>query len=117
MGFVRKILVRLGSAVAVPAPAPPPGAARVGPLVDVVAQLEKRAAAKPQKPNGRSSVVDRLKLLDIDSSFAAREELATPPGCQAPLMTGLAQLNLWLHTTVLARVAANRGNVPQDLLD
>ena len=117
MGFVRKILVRLGSAVAVPAPAPPPGAARVGPLVDVVAQLEKRAAAKPQKPNGRSSVVDRLKLLDIDSSFAARKELATELGCPADLMGDSAKMNMWLHKTVLARIAANGGNVPKDLLD
>jgi len=66
---------------------------------------------------GRSSVVDRLKLLDIDSSFAARGELTTQPGCPAPLMRNFAHLNLWLHTTVLARIAANGGNVPQDLLD
>lgn len=86
------------------------------PVVDVVAQLEKSAAANPQKLNWRTSIVDLLKLLDIDSSFAARKELATELGCPADLMGDSAQMNIWLHKTVLARIAANGGNVPQDLL-
>jgi hypothetical protein len=86
------------------------------PMVDVVAQLDKRAAANPQKLNWRASIVDLLKLLDIDSSFAARKELATELGCPPELMGDSAKMNVWLHKTVLARVAANGGNVPQELI-
>lgn len=136
MGFLSKILAKLGigSAAAAPtttstsAPPPPaapasPGAAAAPPppqaiaVVDVVAQLEKRAAANPQKLNWRTSIVDLLKLLDIDSSFGARKELATELGCPAELMGDSAKMNIWLHKTVLARIAANGGNVPKELLD
>lgn len=138
MGFFSKILGKLGigsdSAAATPAttaaatPAAPMGpgtapAASAPPsskpvaLVDVVAQLEQRAAANTQKLNWRTSIVDLLKLLDIDSSLAARKELATELGCPAELMEDSAKMNMWLHKSVLARIAANGGNVPQDLLD
>jgi 3-oxoacyl-ACP reductase-like protein len=136
MGFFSKILAKLGigsdSAAAAPAPTVTPGATPVAPsaapsaapaapkpvaLVDVVAQLEKSAAANPQKLNWRTSIVDLLKLLDIDSSFAARKELATELGCPADLMGDSAKMNMWLHKTVLARIAANGGNVPKELLD
>ena len=86
-------------------------------MVDVVAQLEQRAAANPQKLNWRTSIVDLLKLLDIDSSLTARKELATELGCPADLMGDSAKMNMWLHKTVLARIAANGGNVPKELLD
>ncbi|WP_319783288.1 DUF3597 domain-containing protein [Oceanisphaera sp. IT1-181] len=85
--------------------------------VDVTAQLEQRAAANSQKLNWRTSIVDLLKLLDIDSSLTARKELATELGCPADLMADSAKMNTWLHKAVLARIAANGGNVPQDLLD
>ena len=131
MGFFSNILAKLGigsdSAAAAPAPtaapatpsAAPPAAPSIKPaaLVDVVAQLEQRAAANPQKLNWRTSIVDLLKLLDIDSSFAARKELATELGCPAELMGDSAKMNIWLHKTVLARIAANGGNVPKELLD
>ena len=133
MGFFGKILEKLGiGSAATPPPAAPSStaapatsaaapAAALAPkpvaLIDVVAQLEKRAAANPQKLNWRTSIVDLLKLLDIDSSFAARKELATELGCPAELMGDSAKMNVWLHKTVLARIAANGGNVPQDLLD
>ena len=133
MGFFGKILEKLGlgGGAAAASPAPPPAAPPVTPsaapvapppptpvaLVDVVAQLEQRAAANPQKLNWRTSIVDLLKLLEIDSSFAARKELATELGCPAELMGDSAKMNIWLHKTVLARIAANGGNVPRDLLD
>jgi hypothetical protein len=133
MGFFSTILETLGlaSTAAAATPASPPTAAPAGPdpmpaappppqavaLVDVVAQLEQRAAANPQQLNWRTSIVDLLKLLDIDSSLAARKELATELGCPAALMADSAKMNMWLHKTVLARIAANGGNVPQDLLD
>jgi hypothetical protein len=85
--------------------------------VDVVAQLEQKAAANPQKLNWRTSIVDLLKLLDIDSSLAARKELAAELGCPANLMADSAQMNMWLHKTVLSKLAANGGNVPGELLD
>ena len=86
-------------------------------VVDVVAQLEKRAAANAQKLNWRVSIVDLLKLLDIDSSFAARKELAAELNCPAELMDDSAKMNTWLHKTVLAKIAENGGNIPQELLD
>lgn len=84
--------------------------------VDVVAQLEQRAAKNPQQLNWKTSIVDLLKLLDMDSSLAARKELATELGCPANLMADSAQMNMWLHKAVMSRIAANGGNVPQELL-
>ena len=85
--------------------------------VDVVAQLEKRAAANPQKLNWRTSIVDLLKLLDIDSSLEQRKALAKELGAPANLMSDSTQMNMWLHKEVLKRIAANGGNVPANLLD
>ncbi len=137
MSFFGKILEKLGlkSAKAEPAPAPVTPPPRVSPtpaappppppppppkpieVVDVVAQLEKLAAANPQKLNWKVSIVDLLKLLDIDSTFAARKELAVELGCPADLMGDSAKMNLWLHKTVLKKIADNGGNVPKELLD
>jgi hypothetical protein len=132
MSLFSKILEKLGfggktatASTSAPAAAQTnPGAAPAAPaqdksipLVDVVSQLEQKAAANSQKLNWRTSIVDLLKLLDIDSSFAARKELATELGCPAELMEDSAKMNIWLHKTVLARIAANGGNVPKDLLD
>jgi len=100
----------------VPAPAPPPAPVAI-PVVDVVAQLEKLAASSPQKLNWKTSIVDLLKLLDIDSSLTARKALATELNCPAELMGDSAQMNMWLHKTVLKKIADNGGNVPKDLLD
>lgn len=92
-------------------PTPQPAA-----MVDVVAQLEQKAAAASQKLNWKTSIVDLLKLLDLDSSLAVRKELAAELGCPDNLMGDSAQMNMWLHKTVLARIAANGGNVPAELL-
>jgi hypothetical protein len=135
MGFFSKILDKLGFDAGagkveemLRTPIAPPktdttvagaGPAAVKPIgqVDVVAQLEQRAAANAQKLNWRTSIVDLLKLLDIDSSLQARKELATELGCPASLMADSAQMNMWLHKAVLQKLAANGGNVPADLLD
>ncbi|HYW07337.1 MAG TPA: DUF3597 family protein, partial [Longimicrobium sp.] len=96
MGIFGSILEKLGmrdndaAAAATKAPAPRPTAApgaapapaapaapRAIAVVDVVADLEKRAAAYPGKLNWRASIVDLLTLLEIDNSMAARKELAT----------------------------------------
>lgn len=104
------------AAVAAPAPVAAPAVASIT-MVDVVAQMEKRAAANPQKLNWRTSIVDLLKLLDMDSSLAARKELAKELYCPPELMEDSAKMNVWLHKNVLAHIAANGGNVPKELLD
>ena len=136
MRFFGKILEKLGlkKAEAAPVPqapvAPPPPVAQspipvpVEPppptpiaVIDVVAQLEGWAAATPQKLNWNTSIVDLLKLLELDSSFAARKELATELGCPDDLMGDSAKMNVWLHKTVLQKIADNGGNIPNELLD
>jgi hypothetical protein len=102
-------------------PAPPTAPAAAKPVAisetDVVAQLEKRAAAHSEKLNWRTSIVDLLKLLEIDSSLAERKALATELGIPANQMADSASMNIWLHKEVLKRIAANGGNVPANLLD
>lgn len=85
--------------------------------VDVVAQLEKRAAAHGEKLNWRTSIVDLMKLLGMDSSLSERKDLATELGIPSNLMADSASMNTWLHKEVLKRIAANGGNVPANLLD
>ena len=134
MGFFGKILGKLGfgdAVAAAPVITPPadaaPAAAAAAPaapaapapitVVDVMALLEQKAAANPQKLNWRTSIVDLLKLLDIDSSLEARKELAKELYCPPELMADSAKMNMWLHKNVLGHIAANGGNVPQELLD
>lgn len=96
--------------------APVPASPAAITVVDVVGQLEALAAKNPEKLNWRVSIVDLLKLLGLDSSFAARKQLATELGCPAEKMADSAQMNMWLHQTVLQKLAANGGNVPKELL-
>jgi len=86
-------------------------------MVDVVSKLDKLAANNPQELNWKVSIVDLLKLLGIDSSLTARKELAVELGCPPEKMGDSAQMNIWLHKTVLQKIAENGGNVPKDLLD
>ena len=131
MGFFSNILEKLGmsSAAAAPVITPPavPTAAAAAPapvaapavasitMVDVMALMEKKAAANPQKLNWKTSIVDLLKLLELDSSLAARKQLAKELYCPDELMNDSAQMNMWLHKNVLAHIAANGGNVPKEL--
>lgn len=85
--------------------------------VDVMAQLTDMAAANPEKLNWKTSIVDLLKLLKLDSSLTSRKELAAELGCPAGKMGDSAQMNMWLHKTVLRKLAENGGNIPPDLLD
>jgi hypothetical protein len=95
----------------------PSGAPSPIPLVDVVGKLEHLAAANPSKLDWKVSIVDLLKLLGIDSSYAARKELAIELGCPADKMSDSAQMNTWLHKTVLQKIAENGGNIPKEFLD
>jgi hypothetical protein len=70
-------------------------------VVDVVANLEAMAKAHAEKLNWKVSIVDLMKLLGLDSSLAARKELATELGCPTEKMGDSAQMNMWLHKTVL----------------
>lgn len=97
-------------------PAAAPAASKPISEVDVVAKLEKLASANPEKLNWKVSIVDLLKLLDLDSSFAARKELAMELGAPAEKMGDSAQMNMWLHKTVLRKLAENGGNIPKELL-
>lgn len=94
------------------APTPPQAISEV----DVSAKLEQLARANPEKLNWRTSIVDLLKLLGLDSSLAARKELATELHCPPDKMGDSAQMNMWLHKTVLQKLAANGGKVPAELL-
>lgn len=87
------------------------------PVVDVVSKLEALAKANPEKLDWKVSIVDLLKLLGMDSSLAARKELATELGCPADKIGGdYSEMNIWLHKTVLQKIADNGGNIPASLL-
>ncbi len=79
--------------------------------------LKKKAAQTPQKLNWRTSIVDLMKLLGMESSLTERKELATELGCPAEYMHDSTRMNVWLHKEVLRQIAQNGGNVPAELYD
>lgn len=98
------------------APAPVPTANKaVAPttVVDVEAQLDAMPGA--DKLNWRTSIVDLMKLVGIDSSFANRKELAGEMGDGD--YSGTAEENLWMHKQVMIRLANDGGKVPAELRD
>jgi len=100
---------------AAPRPATAPPAAPME-MVDVEAILNKMAQSAGQPLNWRSSIVDLLKLLNLDSSLQSRKELAQELDYKGD--TGdSASMNIWLHRQVMNRLAANGGKVPADLRD
>jgi 3-oxoacyl-ACP reductase-like protein len=125
LGFgADKVEAAKASAAAGPATAATP-AAQAAPVaappvpvseVDVTAKLEGLAKAHAEKLNWKTSIVDLMKLLGLDSSLAERKALATELGCPAEKMGDSAQMNMWLHKTVLQKLAQNGGNVPAELL-
>ncbi|EXF44562.1 oxidoreductase [Pseudomonas sp. BAY1663] len=84
--------------------------------VDVVAQLEAKAAQYPEALNWRASIVDLLKLLGLDSSLESRRQLATELGCPPERMADTAQMNMWLHREVMRKLAEHGGTIPPELL-
>lgn len=91
--------------------APPPSI----PLGDVAPILDAMPGASAL--NWRTSIVDLLKLLGLDSSLAARKELATEFTYSGSDEPGSAAWNIWLHRQVMSRIAANGGTVPAELRD
>jgi len=83
--------------------------------VDVAAMLAERAAKYPEKLNWRESIVDLMKLLELDSGLEARRGLAAELHYTGS-HTDTAAMNVWLHREVMRRVAANGGQVPAALL-
>jgi Domain of unknown function (DUF3597) len=82
--------------------------------VDVAPILDKAVAAKGEKLAWRTSIVDLMKALDIDSSFAARKELAKELGYTGD-SNDSATMNIWLHKQVMAKLAANGGKLPPEI--
>jgi len=128
MGFFSNIFAKIfpsanAAEVAVAAPPAPAAAGAPAapmapapiPLCDVASIMDAMPGASAL--NWRSSIVDLLKLLGLDSSLAARKELALELGCPAAKMGDSAQMNMWLHKTVLRKLADNGGNIPAELLD
>ena len=85
-----------------------------GQNVDVEKVLTERAAQKNEKLDWRKSIVDLMKVLDLDSSLTARKELAKELGYTGQL-NGSAEMNIWLHKQVMQKLAANGGKVPAEL--
>jgi DNA replication initiation complex subunit (GINS family) len=129
-----------GKAKAKPAPqaqpAPRPQAQQQAPAQQQQApQAQQQAPAQPQQPvdveqvlteiaqekgnpnlNWRTSIVDLMKLLDLDSSLANRKELASELG-YAGEKNGSAEMNMWLQKAVMKELEKNGGTVPAGLKD
>jgi len=90
-----------------------PAAAPAAP-VDVAAVLDALAKKNKQKLNWRKSIVDLMKLLDLDSSQAARKKLADELHYTGDTKDS-AKMNVWLHKQVMIKLAENGGKVPDDL--
>jgi hypothetical protein len=82
--------------------------------VDVAPILDKAVAAKGEKLEWRTSIVDLMKALDIDSSLTARKELAHELGYTGDTNDS-ASMNIWLHKQVMSKLAANGGKLPADV--
>jgi len=82
--------------------------------IDVAPILDKAVADKGEKLAWRTSIVDLMKALDIDSSFTARKELAKELGYTGD-SNDSASMNIWLHKQVMTKFAANGGKLPPEI--
>ena len=82
--------------------------------IDVAPILDKAVAAQKEKLAWRTSIVDLMKALNIDSSLAARKDLAKELAYSGDVNDS-ATMNIWLHKQVMTKLAANGGKVPEDL--
>ena len=106
-----------GAGAAASTPASSGGASGAGAsvqMVDVAPILDKAVAAKGEKLEWRTSIVDLMKALDIDSSLSARKELAKELHYDGD-MNDSAKMNIWLHKQVMTKLAANGGKLPDDM--
>ena len=97
---------------------PPPSSAPVSiPVVDVVSKLNGLAERNHLKLNWKESIVDLLVLLGLGHTEKDLEELATELNCPASELSTSFKRNMWLHKTVLQKIADNGGNIPRELLN
>ena len=96
-----------------PAPAQPAASASAAP-VDVTGIMDGLAARSSEKLDWRRSIVDLMKLLNLDSSLAARKELAEELNYTGDTNDS-ASMNIWLHKQVMTKLAENGGKVPDEL--
>ena len=98
--------------------APSPGAgapaSAAAQAIDIAPILDSAVAAKKEKLQWRTSIVDLMKALDLDSSLGARKDLAKELGYTGDANDS-ATMNVWLHKQVMTKIAANGGKVPEDL--
>ena len=102
-----------GTASPSSAPGAAPSAAPAA-TVDVAAIVDKLVAAQKEKLEWRTSIVDLMKALDIDSSLAARKDLAKELGYTGDTNDS-ASMNVWLHKQVMSKLAANGGKLPPEI--
>ena len=102
------------SAAAAPSTAGAAPAPTGGQTVDVAAVLDGMESHAGQTLNWRESIVDLMKLLDMDSSLTARKELAHELSYTGSTDDS-ATMNMWLHKEVMSKFAANGGKLPDDL--
>ena len=93
-----------------------PGGSSAAPAatVDVAPILDAAVKAKGEKLEWRTSIVDLMKALDIDSSFTARKELAKELGYTGD-SNDSASMNIWLHKQIMVKFAANGGKLPPEI--
>ena len=96
-------------------PAAPAATVAAPPVVDVTAILNDLAKKNPEKLDWKRSIVDLMKLVGMDSSFAARKQLAAELHYSGD-PNDSAAMNIWLHKEVMKKLAENGGKVPQELL-
>ena len=118
--ILQKIFPASHPAVAAEPASPAPAAAASAPAasamppVDVEAVLTGLASKNQQQLNWRTSIVDLMKLLQLDSGLGARQQLAKELGYGGD-MNDSASMNIWLHKQVMTKLAENGGKVPDSL--
>ena len=130
MGLFSNLLSKVFGQQTAAATTPPPAAAGApagGPAVassgatapaatvDVTAVLDDLAGKNPEKLDWRKSIVDLMKLVDMDSSLASRKELAKDLNYTGDTSDS-AKMNVWLHKEVIRKISENGGKVPKELL-
>lgn len=95
---------------------PAPGTAQTNQSVDVEAVLSQMDERNGQNLNWRTSIVDLMKLLGIDSSLDNRKELAQELG-YTDALDGSAAMNIWLHKATMRELEKNGGRVPAAMMD
>ena len=113
-GSIMSAIFGHGSAQASTSPTAAPPSAPPPQTVDVAEIVDKAAAAKGEKLAWRTSIVDLMKALDLDSSQSARKQLATELKYTGN-MSDSAAMNVWLHKQIMQKLAANGGKLPSDI--